>query len=148
MIVWKLETRNIKDLKKHPKNPRRLSKDQFRHIKHSMDKFGLIDKPIVNLDNTIIGGHQRIEVLKKDKVKEVQCWVPTSLIDDKDVEELLIRLNRNSGTWDWDLLANVWEVPELMEYGFQAEEMFEELSDEKPKKEKKKKECPHCGEEI
>ena len=70
MINWKLETVLIKDLKNHPKNPRYISKDQFRHLENLINKFGLIDKPIVNLDRTIIGGHQRIQILKKMKKRK------------------------------------------------------------------------------
>lgn len=123
MITWKIETRKIKDLKKYPKNPRKLTSDQFKHLKTSIDKFGLIDKPIINLDNTIIGGHQRLEVYKKDKIKEIECWIPARQLDDKEVEELNIRHNKNTGEWDWDILANEYEIPDLLDYGFLAEEL-------------------------
>lgn len=124
MITWKLEQRNIKDLKKHTKNPRSLSKDQYEHIKKSIDKFGLIDKPIINLDNTIIGGHQRLEVLKKNKISIVDCQVPDHLLTQQEVDELNIRLNKNTGDWDWDILANEWEIADLLDWGFVAEEFI------------------------
>ena len=148
MIEWKIETRNIKDLKNHPKNPRRLTKDQYDHLKTSIDKFGLIDKPIVNLDNTIIGGHQRIQLLKKEKKKTVECWVPSNLIEEKDVDELNVRLNRG-GSWDFDQLANCYDIPDLLDWGFTIQEFdIESLADPKEEKEEKPKklmECPACG---
>ena len=73
---------------------------------------------------TIIGGHQRIAVLKKDKVKEVECWLPQSQLSQSDIEELMLRLNRNHGDWDWDMLANEFNVSDLIEYGFSPEELF------------------------
>lgn len=151
MINWKIESRNIKDLKKYEKNPRKLTKEQFKQLKLSMDRYGLIDKPIVNLDNEIIGGHQRIEVLKKSKVKEVECWVPDVMLSEKEVEELCLRLNRNHGEWDYETLANSYEVPDLLDWGFSIEEMELLLPDiDEPKEEKNTKEkcCPHCGEKI
>ena len=154
--VWTLVTKKIKDLKPHPKNPRRISKDETAHLKSSLEKFGLTDKPIINLDNVIIGGHQRVKVLKSMGWKEVQCLMPDRLLDEAEVEEALIRHNKNSGQWDWDGLANNFESLDLIEFGFKAEELFGSGSDEdapkKPKKEKeeesgekKLKECPSCG---
>jgi hypothetical protein len=148
-MKWSLQSRKIKDLKAHPKNPRKLTKEQYKQLGESIAKFDLIDKPIVNHDNTIIGGHQRIEVLKKNKVCHVDCWVPDEPIQEKDVEELMLRLNRNHGEFDYDILANSFEVPDLIDYGFTVTEMdllleHVETEEQEPTK-KKKKECPNCG---
>lgn len=124
-MQWHLEKRNINDLKDHPKNPRQLSKHDAEHLQKSIDKFGLIDKPIINLDNTIIGGHQRKAILKKLKIKEIDCWVPDNQLDDKQVEELNIRLNKNTGEWDYDILANEFDIDDLMDWGFTAEELID-----------------------
>jgi ParB-like chromosome segregation protein Spo0J len=113
-----------------------------------MERFGLIEKPVINLDNTIISGHQRIQILKKQGTKEIECWLPDRHLTDKEVDELLIRLNKNHASWDYDLLANSFEVPDLIEYGFTTDELEVTIPDEKPKKGKKKKECPNCGHEF
>ena len=63
-IKWNLQTLSIKDLKDHPKNPRQIKKEQQQHLQNLIEKFGLIDKPIINKDCTIIGGHQRVRILK------------------------------------------------------------------------------------
>ena len=123
-ISWHLETRKIKELREHPKNPRILTKEASEHLKTSMDKFGVIDKPIVNPDGLIIGGHQRIKVLKSMKVKEVECWVPEEALDERQVDELNIRLNKNTGTWDFEILANQWEPNDLMDWGFTEGELL------------------------
>jgi ParB-like chromosome segregation protein Spo0J len=150
-IEWTLEKRLIKDLIPHPKNPRTLTKEQFKQIKASIDQFGLIEKIIINSDGTIIGGHQRVEVLKKDKVKEVDCWVPYEQLDDKQVEELMIRLNRNHGEFDFEMLANEFEVPDLLDWGFSIQEMellnIEEIESTEPKA-KADKLCPHCNNKL
>lgn len=124
MINWHLETRKIKDLKDHPKNPRRLSKHDAEHLEKSIEKFGLIDKPIITKDGQIIGGHQRKRILKKLALKEVECWVPDKDLNEKEIEELNIRLNRNTGEWDFDILANEWDQEELLDWGFSAEELL------------------------
>jgi DNA modification methylase len=124
MIQWHLEVLPIKSLKSHPKNPRQLSKEQSNQLKQSLDKFGLIDKPIINKDSTVIGGHQRIQVLKKEKAKNIECWIPDQQLNQNDVDELCIRLNKNTGDWDWDILANQWEPEDLLKWGFSEEEIF------------------------
>src|ERR1044072_6304700 len=114
MIKWHLEKRKIKDLIPHPKNPRRLSKDQAYHLQTSLEKFGIADKPIINSNNIIIGGHQRLQILKKMGEKEIDCWVPDHQLSHSEIDEMNIRLNKNLGEWDWDILANEWDVAELV----------------------------------
>lgn len=124
-ITWSLRTFKIDELTDYFKNPRSLSRDQFEHLKTSLDKFGMIDKPIINADaaHTVIGGHQRLRVLRAQRAKEVECWYPSRELDAKEVEELNIRLNKNTGAWDFDVLANQWEVSELIEWGFEPFEL-------------------------
>ena len=119
-IKWTLHNFQLDELTDYYKNPRSLSEKEFKQLKTSLDKFGMIDKPIVNLDagNTIIGGHQRKHVLEASGVKECECWVPDRELTDKEVEELNIRLNKNTGSWDFDTLANSWEVSDLLDWGF------------------------------
>jgi hypothetical protein len=155
MIQWHLEVLAIKDLKEHPKNPRQISKDQYMHLENLITKFGLIDKPIVNKDWTIIGGHQRIRILKKMKAKTVECWVPDELLCEKDVEELLIKHNLNQGSWDYEKLGNEWEPIDLLKWGFTEKQLLdfcgsadEVLAENKEEKKKKTTSCPNCGHEF
>lgn len=115
---WSLKKFKIKDLKPFAKNPRQLSETQYTHLKTSLDKFGLIDKPICTAEGLIIGGHQRLKVLKKEGVKEVECWIPDRELLPKEIEEANIRLNKNQGDWDYDILANQWEMTDLLQWGF------------------------------
>lgn len=124
MIKWNLQEVSLNDLKEHPKNPRQINKDQLKRLSNMIDKFGLIDKPIVNADMTIIGGHQRIKILKKKKIKTVECWVADRQLDDKEIDELCIGLNLHQGSWDWDIMANQWDPLELLNYGFTEEQLL------------------------
>ena len=155
MITWSLTTLAIKDLKPHPKNPRQINKQQLQHLEELIEKFGLIDRPIVNLDNIIIGGHQRIKILKKQKVRTVECWAPDHLLDEKEVEHLMIGVNKNQGVFDYDLLANGFEVLDLLSWGFTEDELFdssekaEKIAEEAQKEEcSKNNMCPACGYEY
>jgi ParB-like chromosome segregation protein Spo0J len=129
-IVWTTQVKKIKDLKPHSKNPRKLSKYDADHLQKSLEKFGLVDKPIVSRDGIIIGGHQRIAILKKMGEKEVECFVPDRDLDAKDMDELNIRLNRNLGEWDFDILANEWNTEDLIQWGFTTSEFAMTNEDE------------------
>lgn len=124
-INWTLRTFRLDELTNYYKNPRSLSEKEFKQLKISLDKFGMIDKPIVNLDsaNTIIGGHQRKHVMEATGVTECECWIPDRELSEKEVEELNIRLNKNTGSWDFDTLANEFELPDLLDWGFESFEL-------------------------
>ncbi len=152
MIEWTLKELAIKDIKSHPKNPREIGKHQFEHLDNLIAKFGMIDKPIVNADMVLIGGHQRIRVLKRKKQKKVECWVANTLLSDDQVDELCIGLNLFQGKFDFDILGNMWEPLDLLKYGFTEEQLLgtckeaqEVLEGTEDKKSKKTKECPNCG---
>lgn len=151
-ITWSIEIKSLADLTDHPKNPRQLSKLDAEHLKVSLCKFGLADKPIINTDGMIIGGHQRTRMLAELGFDEIECLVPSRTLTKEEVDEFNIRLNKNSGEWDFDILANEWDPENLIEWGFTEKELIEypsidTIEPDEPFEEKKKKEktCPNCG---
>ena len=56
-------------------NPRQLTKEQYQNLKDSIQRFGLVDPIIININkdrkNIIIGGHQRVKVARDMGIKEV-----------------------------------------------------------------------------
>lgn len=127
MITWTLEERRVNELTPFDKNPRQLTRAQEKQLRESIDRFGMVEKPVINRDGTIIGGHQRISLYSDETIR---CWVPDRLLNESELQELCIRLNRNTGEWDWDKLANEWEVDHLVEWGFDEKDLFD---DPKPK---------------
>lgn len=113
-----------KKIKLNPKNPRQISSRQSQLLEKLMGKYGLIDKPIVNLDMTLIGGDQRIRILKKKKFKKVECWVADRQLEKHELDELCIGLNKNQGEFDYDILAN-YEVVDLINWGFDEKELLD-----------------------
>ena len=106
-------------------NPRQLTKDQYQNLKDSISRFGLVDPIIVNSNkdrkNIIIGGHQRVRVAMDMKLEYVPV-VEVNLNHQKE-KELNIRLNRNTGEWNFDVLANNFEIDELLDWGFENYEL-------------------------
>lgn len=121
---WKNEKKKLSELKEMEGNPRKGTEKQAADLAKSLERFNLADPIIVNQDNTVIGGHFRRKVLidKYGGDYEVDVRVPDKLMNRKEMEELNIRLNRNTGEWDWDLLAN-FNDEMLKDVGFESEEL-------------------------
>ena len=136
---WKLEKRRINELKDSEKNPRKISKSERQQLQRSVEKFGVCQPIVVNWDGTIIGGHQRVRVLKKMGEKEVDVYLPSTPLDEKEVDELGIRLNKAGGSFDFDSLANFFDASDLVEWGFTMQELHLESIPEGEEGEEKKK---------
>ncbi len=110
-------------------NPRQLTKDQHKDLTDSIKRFGLVDPLIVNTHkdrmNILVGGHQRLKIAQELNIKTIPC-VQVKLTPEKE-RELNIRLNRNTGEWDWDSLANYFDMGELCEWGFDEAELLKDI---------------------
>ena len=112
----KIESKLVKDLNPALYNPRQISSKQYKDLKESVKKFGLVDPIIVNKDNTVIGGHQRLKICKDLKYVDVDCVMLD--LSKEEERELNIRLNKNTGDFDMDILANEFDIEELTDWGF------------------------------
>lgn len=123
-IKWTLVTRKLNTLIPYPSNPRILTEKGMADLSKSIAKFGLAEPLIINQDGTIIGGHGRYYTLQKQGIKQADCYIPDRMLNKKEVDELNIRLNKNiAGTWDMDILANEFELPDLTDWGFNGKEL-------------------------
>jgi ParB-like chromosome segregation protein Spo0J len=96
----------ISELKPAKYNPRKDLQPndlEYHQIKRSIEEFGYVDPVIINSDNTVIGGHQRLKVLKElghAQIDVVEIDIP------KNKEKALnVALNKISGEWDMDRLT-------------------------------------------
>lgn len=112
----KIESIKINKLKPATYNPRQISTKQYNDLKKSIERFGLVDPIIVNKDMTIVGGHQRYKICKELKHTELDCVVLD--LSKEEEKELNIRLNKNTGDFDMDILANEFDIDELTDWGF------------------------------
>ncbi len=115
----------ISKLKASTYNPRKWDEVALKNLKESIEKFGIVDPILVNSSeerkNIVIGGHFRLEVAKKLKYKEIPV-VYLNIPDINREKELNLRLNQNTGEWDFDLLAEFDEAL-LADLGFKTEEL-------------------------
>lgn len=121
----KITLRNPQDLIAAEYNPRTLSDDQFKSISDSLKRFGFVDPVIINKNkdrkDIIIGGHQRTKVATALGFTEVPT-IELNLTYAQE-KELNIRLNKNTGAFDFDMLANHFETSDLIDWGFQEWEL-------------------------
>ncbi len=110
----------ITDLNPAPYNPRKWDQSAVTNLKDSIRRFGFVDPLIVNgaanRKNVIIGGHFRFSVAKELGMTEV----PVVYIDIPSTEkekELNLRLNRNTGEWDFEKLQD-FDMGILLKAGF------------------------------
>ena len=113
MNIEKIE---INKLKPATYNPRQISTKDFKSLKESINKFGLVDPIIVNKCYTIIGGHQRYKICKDLDYKDIGCIILD--LNKEQERELNIRLNKNTGDFDMDILANEFDIDQLVDWGF------------------------------
>ena len=112
----KIEEIEISKLKPATYNPRQITTKQYNDLKKSIERFGLVDPIIVNKDNTVIGGHQRLKIIKSLGEKTIGCIVLD--LNKEQERELNIRLNKNSGEFDFDILSSEFDIEELVDWGF------------------------------
>jgi len=106
----KIDFVNIVELKSSEYNPRTWDEAATEKLTESIKRFGLVDPLIVNSapgrENVIIGGHFRFTVAKKLGIKKVPV-VYVNIPNIEKEKELNLRLNRNTGEWDYDLLKSL-----------------------------------------
>jgi DNA modification methylase len=115
----------VNDLKKNNYNPRKWDKEAADHLKESISRFGLVDPFIVNSApercNVIIGGEFRLAVAKELGIQTAPC-VYVDIPDLEKEKELNLRLNRNHGEFNLELLAE-FDESFLANAGFSSEEL-------------------------
>mgnify|MGYP006396375511 FL=1 len=150
MIKAKIEKVSISSITENAANPRTINKHKFQKLVNSVKQFPemLSLRPIVvDKDNVILGGNMRYKACKELGLKEVYIIQATDL-DDKQAQEFIVKDNVGFGEWDWDILANDWNVKELEEWGLDGFP-FEDVNEEpNNKKEKEINTCEACGKNI
>ena len=114
-----MEKLNIAAINPNEENPRFITDAKFKKLVKSIKDFPemLEARPLViDEDNVVLGGNMRLKALKaagvfEIPVKRVEGWTA------KQKKEFIIKDNLGYGEWDWELVANIWEVEEIAEWG-------------------------------
>jgi site-specific DNA-methyltransferase (adenine-specific) len=109
----------INTVKANPNNPRIIKDDKFAKLVKSINEFPQMLKlrPIVvNDDMVVLGGNMRLKACKEAGLKEIPI-IKASELTEQQQKEFIVKDNVGYGEWDWDDLANNWDVDELTEWG-------------------------------
>jgi DNA modification methylase len=118
-----MEIVKISQVKSNPKNPRIIKDDKFKKLVKSIQEFPdmLNKRPLVVFTDTdnkfvVLGGNMRLKACKEIGLKEIPIIVADEWTEEQK-HEFLIKDNVGFGEWDWDSLANEWDVDKLEEWG-------------------------------
>lgn len=109
----------IKKVLPNPDNPRFIKDYKFEKLVKSIKEFPeMLDlRPIVvNQDMIVLGGNMRLKACEEAGLKEVPIIFADNLTPEQE-KEFIIKDNSSFGEWDWDLLANEWDVDQLNDWG-------------------------------
>ena len=110
----------------NPNNPRVIKDYKFQQLVKSIKDFPemLELRPIVvNKHNLILGGNMRYRAAVEAGLDEVYIVKALGYTQEQE-DEFIIKDNSSFGEWDWDLLANQWEVEELKEWGLDLPKIY------------------------
>jgi hypothetical protein len=168
-LTWTTIKYRLGDLLEYEQNPVMISERDAKELARSLNKFEHVLPYVAAAPKNgkaglpLLDGHQRKMVeLSLRKVSPntlVDVRVPSRKLSDKEKQELMIRLRKNTGEFDFDKLANFFDVPDLLEWGFSAKDLeiagiqvpvFQPVSvDEQGRLDQKKPvTCPECGHEF
>jgi len=114
-----MELVKITEVKGNKDNPRIIKDAKFKKLVQSIKDFPemLKIRPIVvNGEMTVLGGNMRLKACQQAGLKEVWILKADNLTEDQQ-KEFIIKDNSGFGEWDWDILANEWDVKKLEEWG-------------------------------
>lgn len=109
----------LSDIRPNPNNPRVIKDDKFKKLVKSIQDFPqmLELRPIVVNDEMIVlGGNMRLKALEHLGIEETYI-IKAADLTDKQEQEFIIKDNVGYGEWDWEQLANEWDVEDLDEWG-------------------------------
>jgi len=125
-ITWSNQRRKLSELIPWERNPRQITDKQAERLVESFEQFGQVEIIAIGPENQIYNGHQRLKVLneKYGADYEVDVRVASRALTEKEREKLTVYLHKGAaGDWDFDLLANEFELDDLLDWGFDKKEL-------------------------
>ena len=149
-----IKTVKISEPKPNEHNPRYINKANFKKLINSLKEFPkmLEVRPLVLDENMIVlGGNMRLKALIEAGFKEVLVHQVLDWTDDEK-NQFIIKDNSSFGSWDWEILANEWNMQKIVDWGVDLpKEMFAEDDDpiqQNTQDEIPKEICPTCGSKM
>ena len=114
MEIQKIDINKLIPATYNPRKDLKPNDEEYIKIKNSIINIGYVEPIIINKDFTVIGGHQRLKVLKELNYEKIECIVVD--LDKTQEKALNIALNKISGEWNTEKLENL--LQELLQENF------------------------------
>jgi len=138
---------NINEIKPNPNNPRICKDHKFKQLVKSIQDFPqmLELRPIViDENNMVLGGNMRLKACIEAGLTDVPV-IHANNLSEAQKKEFIVKDNVGYGEWEWDSLANEWNIEDLDNWGLDIP-AFANNDIEQPKDNAKGgKTCPNCG---
>ena len=126
-LIWSTQQRRVVDLVGYAYNPRKMSAQQGRKLRESLEKFGFVEIPVINADGTLIAGHQRcagmIALGRGEEVVDVR--VPNRQLTESEFKEYNIASNAIKGDWVDEILREHFADVDLADFGISLADIDE-----------------------
>ena len=125
----------LSDIKPNPDNPRIIRDAKFEQLKKSIQEFPAmleLRPMVIDADNVVLGGNMRLRALQDLGYKEIpDTWVKRAEeLTEDEKRRFIIVDNVGYGEWDWDAIANAWDVDEVRDWGLDVPVSTDDNSDE------------------
>ena len=124
----------VKDLKDEFGNPRTITSKKKAELSESLDRFGDFGLILIDENNNLIAGHQRVAVLKEKDPDFVVLCKRLIGYTETELKAINIKDNTHAGEWDFDMLAE-WNSEIMVDLGIDNSTIKEKSPDERDIKE-------------
>jgi DNA modification methylase len=108
-------------------NPRKITEAKKEELKKSLEKLGMIMPIVINTNNKVVGGHQRLSLMADLGIIEVDVRVPDRELTAEEEKEANLTTNISKGEWDWSKLIGNFEFDLLIDAGFSEKEVSDQM---------------------
>lgn len=130
--VWPVKMVKVKDLIPNEINPRTITKERLARLQSKIERLGFNTPVKLDNDGNLLGGNKRYRMMFDAGYGELEipAMIPPKKLTEKEKKEIIISDNVHEGDWDWDLLANSFDVNDLKEWGLEGLPAVHEIMNE------------------
>jgi len=123
-LQWSTVQRKVNDLVPLDINPRKISEAKRMKMIESLQRFGLVDIPVIDFDGTVVSGHQRLRALQAiGKGEEsIDVRYPSRKLTGRELKEYNLLANTHFGEFDTDIFDEYFSDVDVQSLGFSADD--------------------------
>lgn len=114
-LEWYTVQRKVSELIPCDFNPRQITDEELNRLKVSLERFNLVEIPAIDLDNTLLAGHQRVAAmfLLGRGEESIDVRIPNRKLSEDEFKEYMLRSNIHNGEFDWSKIEEFFQEIDL-----------------------------------